>query len=69
MSLQQPISLSIFNDDMTILRESSNFDGYVPRTGEIISIMSTRYKVMVTDWQWNDSHNQCDAVHLIVKRI
>lgn len=66
MSAQKSIILTICDVDGTVLRQATNFDGYIPRVGEFFSLRWVRYKVIELDWQWDDNLAHCNAVHMTV---
>lgn len=66
---QQPIQLTILSERYEVLKETDNFDGYVPRKDEKLVFDCCGWRVIDCEWGWNDSLTQMDCVCLIVRKL
>jgi hypothetical protein len=65
----QPITLTVLADALTeykLVGESTNFTGYIPRTGETIQVGKTTYRVNSVNNIYRQDFHQVSAVELFV---
>ena len=73
MNTRNPITLTItqiiygINPKYVTLKESTDYQGYIPRAGDMLSSDGVTYAVIEIVYSWSDRFNCVESVEIFVE--